>query len=75
MLKKCLSYKINVTKKCTLFPLRVPTHRRFIFNSQLLYELEHMVYLTKTVCEIFHFRFRLVFMKLYIFVQLKAWTL
>ena len=31
-------------------------------------------YLSKTVCGIFHFRFRLVFIKIYIFVQQNAWT-
>ena len=34
-----------------------------------------MVDLSKTVCSIFHFRFRLVFIIIYIFVQQKAWTL
>ena len=34
-----------------------------------------MVHLSKTERGIFNFRFRLVFIKLYIFVQQKAWTL
>ena len=34
-----------------------------------------MVCLSKTVGEVLHFRFRLVFIKLYNFVQQKAWTL
>ena len=33
-----------------------------------------MVHLSKTVFQIFYFRFRLVFIKLYIFVQEKAST-
>ena len=33
-----------------------------------------MVLLSKTVCGIFNFQFRLVFMKIYIFVQQKVWT-
>ena len=33
-----------------------------------------MVYLSTTVCVIFHFQFHLVSIKLYIFVQQKAWT-
>ena len=31
--------------------------------------------LSKTVFEIFHIRFRFVFIKVYIFVQKNAWTL
>ena len=34
-----------------------------------------MVRLSKTICGMFYFRFRLVFVKLYIFVQQKASTL
>ena len=34
-----------------------------------------MVHLSKTLCGIFRFRFRLVFTKVYIFVQQKAWKL
>ena len=34
-----------------------------------------MVHLSKTVCGIFYFRFCLVFIKVYVFVQQKAWTL
>ena len=44
------------------------------FNLRFLYQLKHKVRLSKTVCEIFHFRFRFVFIKAYIFVQQKAWT-
>ena len=48
------------------------THHSFTFSSQLFYDMKHMVRLSKTVSGIFHFRFRLVFTKLYIFVQQKA---
>ena len=54
-------------KKCTLFLSRVPTHHSFTINSHLLYELRHKVHLSKTVCGIFHFLFRLVFIK-FIFI-------
>ena len=47
----------------------------FTFNSQFLYELKHMVHLSKNMCGIFQFQLRLVFIKVYIFVQQKAWTL
>ena len=57
------------------FLLRAPTHHSFVFNSQFLYELKHMVLLSETVCEIFHFRLRFIFIKAYIFVQQKAWNL
>ena len=46
-----------------------------LLTLQFLYELKHMVHLSKTACGIFHFRFCLVFIELYIFVQQKAWTL
>ena len=47
----------------------------FTFNLQLLYELKHKVCLSKTVCAIFHFRFRFAFIRFYIFDQQNAWTL
>ena len=53
---------------------RAPAENSLTFNSQFLYDLKHMIHLSKTVCGIFHFRF-LVFIKVYIFVQEKAWTL
>ena len=60
------------------FPSPAPTHHSFdftILNSQFLYELKHMVHISKIVRKIFHSRFLLDFIKLYIFVQQKAWTL
>ena len=51
-------------------------HSQFYFNSRLLlYELKHKAHLSKTVRGIFHFLFRLVLIKVYIFVQQKVWTL
>ena len=74
--KKIRSDKINITKIALLFLSRAPTHHSFTFSSQFLYELKHMmVYLSKTLRGIFHFRIRFVFVKLYIFVQQIAWTL
>ena len=75
MLRKFPSDKINVTKNAQFFLSRAPTHHSFTFNSEFLYELKHKVYLSKTVCAMFHFRFRFVFIKVYIFVQQKGMTL
>ena len=65
----------NSTKTALFFLSRAPNHHNFTFNSQFLYKLKHMVHHFKTVRVIFHFRFRLLFIKFYIFVQQKAWTL
>ena len=73
--KKNPSEKMTVTKNAPFFLSRAPTHHRFTFNSQFLCEMKRKVHLSKAVCGIFHFRFRLVFMKVYIFVQLNSWTL
>ena len=51
-----------------------PAFHSFTFNSLFLYELKHKVHFSKTVCGIFHFRFRLLFIKIYIFVQQKTRT-
>ena len=75
MLEKLSSGKTNGTKNGLLFLLRAPTHHSFTFKSEFLYELKHKVRLSKTVRGIFHFRFRFVFIKVYIFVQQNAWTL
>ena len=48
----------------------------FVFHSRFLYELKHKICFSKTICEIFYFRFRFVFIiKVYIFVQQRAWLL
>ena len=75
MLKKIPSDKINGTKNALFSLLRAPTHHSFTFNLRFLYELKHNVRLSKTVCGIFHFRFRFVFIKVEIFVQQNAWAL
>ena len=75
ILKKFPSDRINSTKTALFFLSRAPNHHNFTFNSQFLYKLKHMVHHFKTVRVIFHFRFRLLFIKFYIFVQQKAWTL
>ena len=70
MLKKCPFGKVNGTKNIFFFISKAPTYRSFTFNLQFLYELKRKVRLPKT--GIFHFRFRLVFIKVYIFVQQNA---
>ena len=68
MLKKIPSDKINFTKNALFLLSRAPTHHSFTFNLRFLYELKGKVCLSKTVCVIFHFRFRVVFIKVYVFV-------
>ena len=75
ILKKVPSDKINVTKNALFFISWAPIHHNFTFNLRFLYELKHKVYLSKSICGIFHFRFHLFFIKFYILVQQKAWTL
>ena len=60
--------KINSTKNALLI-------HSFNFNLWFLYELKHEVRLSKTLSGIFHFRFRFVFFKVYIFVQETTWIL
>ena len=74
-LQKFPSDKISVTKNTLIFPSRAPAHHSFIFNSQFSYELKYETRLSKSVIGIFHFRFSFVFIRVYIFVQQKAWTL
>ena len=74
MLKKF--FRINQTvQKMPSFFLRELRLISFTFNLQFLYELKRKVRLFKTVCGIFHVRFRSVFIKVYDFVQQNAWTL
>ena len=75
ILQKFPSDKLNGTKNALFFLSRAPTNHTFTFNYLFSYELEHMVQLSRTVRGIFHFRFRLIFIKVYIFVQQKTWTL
>ena len=48
---------------------------QFSFNLWYLYELKHKVCLSKSMSGIFHFWFHFVFIKIYVFVQQKGWTL
>ena len=74
IIKKISLKKNKRYKKSTLFS-RAPTHQSFTFNLQLLYELKNMIHVSKTVYGLFNFQFRLIFIKVYIFVQQKAWIL
>ena len=65
MLKKFPSDTINSTKDALFFLFRAPTSHNFTFNLQFLYELRRKVRFSKTVCGIFHFRFRFIFIKVY----------
>ena len=62
----CPSDKINGTKNAFFFLSRAPTDQSSFFNLPFLYETKHKVLLPKTVCGIFHFRFRFVFFKVFI---------
>ena len=73
MLKKISSDKINGTKNVLFFLSRTPTHYSFTINLQFLYG--HKVCLSKTMCGIFHFSFRSIYIKFYSFVQQNTWTL
>ena len=72
MSKKFLSDKINVTITALFFHSQAPANHSLIFNLQFLYKLKHMVDPSKIMCGIFHFRFRLIFIKVYISVQQKV---
>ena len=48
------------------FSFEAPTYDSFRFSFRFLHELKHKIRLSKT--GIFHFRFRFVFIKVYIFV-------
>ena len=63
MLKKFSSDKMNGTKNDSFFLSRARTHHSFTFNLRFLYELKHKVRLSKTVCEIHHFQFCFIFIK------------
>ena len=75
MLEKFAFDKMNGTKNTFFFLSRALPHHSFSFNLRFLYEVKHKLPPSKTVCGIFHFRFRFVFIKDYIFVQQNAWTL
>ena len=67
--------KKNGSKNALFFFLRAPTHSSFSLNLRHLYELKHIVCLSKLISGIFNFRFRFVFMKVFIFIQRNVSTL
>ena len=71
MSEKFPSDKINGTKNAFFFLSRAPNHHSFTFNLRFLYELKYKVRLSKTAYGIFHFLFRFVFIKVFIFFQQK----
>ena len=75
MFRKFPSDKINGTKNALFFLSRAPTHHSFTFNLRFLYELRHKVRSLKLCVRFNNFRFRLVFIKVYIFIQQNAYTL
>ena len=75
MLQKFHSDKDTVQKNALFFLSRAPTHHSFTFNLWFLHELKRKFLLSKTVCGVSQLRFRLVLIKVYIFVQQNAWTL
>ena len=72
MSKKFPAKKMDGTKNVLFFLSRTPTHHSFTFNLRFSYEPNHKALLSKTVCGIFHFRFRFVSIKIHIFVQQNA---
>ena len=73
ILKTFPSYKTDGSKNALFFLSRAHS---FIFNFRFLYELKHKVRLSRlSLCGIFRFGFRFVFIKIHIFVQQNAWTL
>ena len=63
MVQKMSSFFFRELQLITVF------HSLQIFNLRFLKELKRKVHLSKTLCRIFHFRFRFVFIKIYTFVQ------
>ena len=72
--KKFPSSKINVAKN-EPFSFCEQQLISFTFNSRFLCEWEQKAHLSKSVCRILYFRFRLFFIKVYIFAQQKVWVL
>ena len=67
MLKKFPSDKINGTKNVFFFSSIVSSNSSCTFNLRFLCELRRKVRLHKALCRTFHYRFRFVFIKGYIF--------
>ena len=74
ILEKFPSDKINGTKNALFFLSRAPTHHSFTFSLWFLYELKCKVRVSETMCGIFHFRFRSVFLKKLHFCSTKCMT-
>ena len=74
--KRFFRQKMNGTKILSFLfhELQLTTVLLLICNSYMNWSTR-FVYLFKTLSGIFHFRFRFVFIKVYIFVQQNAWTL
>ena len=72
MLKKNSFEQNKRYKKYAAFSFASSKSSQFYFNLRFLYELKHKVRFSKSVCGIFNFLFRLIFIKVYIFVQQKA---
>ena len=74
--KKIPSNKLNVTKNKLFFLSQTPTYHSFTFNLWFLYELMHKVHrFSKSLRGIYIFNSVLFFIKVYIFVQEKVWTI
>ena len=71
ILKNIPSEKINSTKNAPFFSFTSSNSSQFYLNLWFLHELKHKVLLSKTLCGIFHFWFRFVLIKVYIFTILK----
>ena len=74
MLKKFPLDKISVTQNVLFFLSQAPVLYSFTFNSQFLFKMNPKVYLSTTVCGIFHFWFCLTFIKVCFFCSKKVWT-
>ena len=59
--KKFPFKKINDPKNALFFLAQARTHHSFTFNFRFFHDLKHKVRFSKTVCGIFHFRFRFIF--------------
>ena len=64
--KKIHSDKIGGAKNAVFFLSQALTHYSFNFNLRFSYDLKHKGRLSKAVCNIFHFRFRFVLIKVHI---------
>ena len=70
----CQKYFLRT--KCLLFSFASSNSSQFYFsNLRFLYELKHKVRLSKIMCGIFFFQFRLIFIKVFIFFQQNAYIL